>query len=413
MIALIVTILIDTAIVKVYDVVDKNFIPLQPKEVLFALNSIACILLQLIITRQLRSSFKSDRSRQKQHTRLMYIISFGVLCVSGILIGMLIFQQFYFQYYAVFFTIYITAISYGTSAAFVAWLSTLFFSWYRSSHSKVILLYFLSMLIISSNLVITAISTCTKVTYRPELRGPYVGGGGDVTGDRDILLDTILRITSFISFVSIWLTTVILMNSYREKRFNTVIFWILLSLPLAYFIVTYFYQFILARTLISYLEMDPVTVSIILSAFLSFSRPIGGLLFAIAFWNISKAVSYERNIKTYMIISGWGMFLIFAANQASVQMLTPFPAFGLVTLTVLNIAGYLMLLGIYNSASLVSTNNSLRKSIRRHALLESNLLDLIGHAEMEKEIQETVTDIIESQEIPDKGIKRLNWMKMS
>jgi hypothetical protein len=32
-------------------------------------------------------------------------------------------------------------------------------------------------------------------------------------------------------------------------------------------------------------------------------------------------------------------------------------------------------------------------------MLRSNLLDLIGHAEMEKEIQETVADIIESQEI--------------
>ena len=32
-------------------------------------------------------------------------------------------------------------------------------------------------------------------------------------------------------------------------------------------------------------------------------------------------------------------------------------------------------------------------------MLKSNLLDLIGHAEMEKEIQETVTEIIESQEI--------------
>jgi hypothetical protein len=34
-------------------------------------------------------------------------------------------------------------------------------------------------------------------------------------------------------------------------------------------------------------------------------------------------------------------------------------------------------------------------------MLRSNLLDLIGHAEMEKEIQETVTGIIESQEIQD------------
>lgn len=60
------------------------------------------------------------------------------------------------------------------------------------------------------------------------------------------------------------------------------------------------------------------------------------------------------------------------------------------------------LLGICNSASLVSTNDNLRKSIRKHAhALKSNLLDLIGHAEMEKEIRRTVTDIVESQEIYD------------
>jgi len=99
-----------------------------------------------------------------------------------------------------------------------------------------------------------------------------------------------------------------------------------------------------------------------------------------------------------MIISGWGIFLVFAANQATVQMLTPYPPFGLATLTVLNIAGYLMLLGIYNSAVLVSANNTLRKSIRKYAL-ESRLLDIIGHAERDKEIQKTVTNIMKSQEL--------------
>jgi high-affinity nickel permease len=99
-----------------------------------------------------------------------------------------------------------------------------------------------------------------------------------------------------------------------------------------------------------------------------------------------------------MIISGWGILLIFSANQAITQTLAPYSPFGLATLTVLVVAAFLKLLGIYNSAVLVSTNNTLRKSIRKHAL-ESRLLDIIGHAEMEKEIQKTVTKIIESQDI--------------
>jgi hypothetical protein len=164
--------------------------------------------------------------------------------------------------------------------------------------------------------------------------------------------------------------------------------------------MTYFYQFILAKILTSYLAIDPITVSIILGAFLSLSKPIGGLVFGVAFWKISKIVSYERNIRTYMIISGWGIFLIFAANQAATQIVSPYPPFGLATITVLIIAAYLMLLGIYNSATLVSANTNLRKSIRKHAL-ESKLLDLIGQAEMEKEIQKTVKEI--TQDAQDKG----------
>jgi hypothetical protein len=70
---------------------------------------------------------------------------------------------------------------------------------------------------------------------------------------------------------------------------------------------------------------------------------------------------------------------------------------GLATITVLNIAAYMMLLGIYNSATLVSTNNNLRKSIRKHAL-ESRLLNLIGHAEMENEIQRTVKKIAQDKD---------------
>ena len=182
------------------------------------------------------------------------------------------------------------------------------------------------------------------------------------------------------------------MNNYREKLINAIVYWLMLGLPLVYFLITYFYQFFLAKLLISYIVIDPITVSIILSAFLSLSKPVGGLIFGAAFWNISKIVGYEVNIKTYMIISGWGIFLIFAANQASAQMLTPYPPFGLATIMVLVSASYLMLLGIYNSATLVPANNDLRRSIHKHAM-ESKLLGAIGHAELHKEIQNTVKQV--------------------
>ena len=98
-----------------------------------------------------------------------------------------------------------------------------------------------------------------------------------------------------------------------------------------------------------------------------------------------------------MIISSWGIFLIFAANQAATQIVSPYPSFGLSSITILNIAAFLMLLGIYNSATLVSANNNLRKFIRKHAL-EPRLLHMIGKAEMEKEIQKTVKEITQDKD---------------
>jgi len=99
-----------------------------------------------------------------------------------------------------------------------------------------------------------------------------------------------------------------------------------------------------------------------------------------------------------MIISGWGILFIFSSNQAVTQIIIPYPPFGLPTITILVTGACLMLLGIYNSATLVSTNNQLRKSIHKRAL-ESKFLGLIGHAEMEKEIQRTVKRVSEDKNL--------------
>jgi hypothetical protein len=79
-----------------------------------------------------------------------------------------------------------------------------------------------------------------------------------------------------------------------------------------------------------------------------------------------------------------------------VQIAGPYPTFGLATITILNIAACLMLIGIYNSVVLVSASNDLHKSIYKHAL-ESKLLGPIGRAEMESELLKTVTKVTDEK----------------
>jgi hypothetical protein len=397
MIALIVTVLIDTSVVKINDLIDKYFIPLQSKLMLFAVNSSLCLLLQFFIIKYLQSSFKRDRLNNTLKVQSFYKISLISLCVLGTFIGFLIFQLFFNNHYNTSMIIFIITISYGTATAFIIRLSLLFFSWYKSNHSLIVFLYFISMLVIAFNLIMTAVYTSVKVSELPNPTGEYVGASGAFSSDRYSLLENAYRIFSFMSFFSIWITTAVLMIHYRKKPSNAIMYWNILSIPFVYFLITYFYQYILGNILISYLEIDPITVSIILGVFLALSKPIGGLVFGVAFWKISRIMSYERNIMTYMIISGFGIFLIFAANQAATQTIPGiYPPFGLLTITVLNIAAFFMLLGIYNSATLVSANHNLRKLIRKHAL-ESKLLGLLGHAEMDNEIRKTVKEITQDK----------------
>src|ERR671919_518063 len=392
MIGLVVTSIIDVSIVKINDLIAKYFIPIAGKLILFAINSSVCLFLQFYLVRHIHISLQIDRLNRTLKAKVIYSGSLISLSALAGLIGFLIFEQVYNGYYNTLIVVGIIALGYGTAAGFVIWLSFLFFSWYKSHHDLIVLLYFISLSVIAFNLITTAIFTGVKVNDHPDLIGEYVGSSGDLTGGRHLLLDNIYRISSFMSFLSIWITTAILMNYYREKLINAVIYWVILSLPLVYFIITYFYQYILGNILNSYLAIDPVSVSIILGAFLALSKPIGGFLFGLVFWNISRIIGYERNIKTYMIISGWGILLIFSSNQAATQIVIPYPPFGLVTITILVVASYLMLIGIYNSATLVSANNELRRTIHRRAL-ESKLLGAIGHAEMEKEIQKTVKQV--------------------
>ena len=396
MIALVVSLIIDISVVKINDLIDKYFIPIQVKLVLFSINSSSCLLLQFFLIRYIQGSFEGDRIHKTLKARVIHTISSISLIILAALIGFLIFQQFYNSYYSMSISIAIIAISYGIAACLLVWLAMLFFSWFRSSHNVIVLLYFISIAVIAFNLIITAFYASVKLSDVPHIIGEYVGSSGDLTGGIHSLLTNVYSISTFISFFSMWIATAILMNYYRDKLINVIVYWVILAIPLGYFLITYFYQISLGRILISIVQNDPVTISIVLGAFLALSKPIGGLLFGIVFWNISRIIGYERKIKTYMIISGWGVLLIFSSNQAATQIVLPYPPFGLATTTILTTAAYLMLLGIYNSATLVSANNEVRRSIQKHAL-ESKLLGAIGQAEMEKEIQKTVRQVTQDK----------------
>jgi hypothetical protein len=72
---------------------------------------------------------------------------------------------------------------------------------------------------------------------------------------------------------------------------------------------------------------------------------------------------------------------------------TQYPPFGLVTISFVGLASYLVLVGIYSSAISISQDANLRREIRHLAIRESKLLDNIGTAQLEQEIVKRVVTI--------------------
>jgi hypothetical protein len=134
---------------------------------------------------------------------------------------------------------------------------------------------------------------------------------------------------------------------------------------------------------------EPVLFGVVYTLFFSVTIPTGGILFGIAFWSVARNIT-ANVIKKHMMISAYGIMLIFSSNQASALVLVPYPPFGLITVSFFGLASYLLFMGIYTSAISVAADSNIRKSIRKVAMKETELLDNIGTAQMERTIEKRV-----------------------
>jgi hypothetical protein len=132
------------------------------------------------------------------------------------------------------------------------------------------------------------------------------------------------------------------------------------------------------------------------------SKPLGGLMLGIAFWSMARLGERNTEVRKSLNISGLGLLLLFTCNQGILMAISPYPPFGLSTITLLGLSAYLTVVGIYSSSFTLSHNSELRKYIRN--LASSRLLDSLASAEMEREIEKTVSQIIvrESDNMEDK-----------
>jgi len=311
-----------------------------------------------------------------------------VSIIQYVLIGIfasIILQMIFTSSYNVLFLEIVTWINYILAITLLGFLSQRFLSWFRSNHNPVVLAYSLAIIVISINAVFTLLYVTNELASKPTVIQPAitpVATYGSVYG----IFNAGYVITSIMSFIITWIAAVLLLHNYSRKL-GRAKYWILVSIPLVYFLSQF--QPLFLNVFESFRLSEPILFGVVYTLFFSATVPAGGILFGFAFWSVAR--NMNRNIvKQYMMISAHGMMLLFSSDQASGLVLIPYPPFGLVTVSFFGLASYLLLIGIYSSAISVAEDSNLRRSIRSFAMKESRLLDSIGTAQMEDEIQKKV-----------------------
>jgi hypothetical protein len=196
-----------------------------------------------------------------------------------------------------------------------------------------------------------------------------------------------LGVVSSIAYVLNWIGSVMLLRPYIQ-RLGEIKFWAIMGVVMVYYLAS------VPLFVLGYFNPTGETDVDVMNSILIFSvgAVLSGILFGTAFLSIARTLKQGSALRNYMTIIAYGMVLFYVTLQAQVSQ-AAYPPFGLVSTACIGLSTYLIYVGLYSSAVIVSQDLALRQSIRKSVTSESKLLDSIGTAQLEREMQRRVLAI--------------------
>lgn len=389
---LLVILVSDVFLARIYDLIPKQY-SYSWKIIVFVTFVSISIPAQLVILVYMHRKNLAIRTKYiKFHIVAIHQIArISQLVISAILIALTI-QTVFMQSYHSMFVIVMVSLSYTLAVFVISVLAQRFFSWYRSSRNPVIVLYGIASTCIATNLAFT-LAFVTDVLASKPVEVMYHPAGSLVTILPDSItaaLNTGFFSSSIISFALLWGATAVLLYQ-NSGKFGKLKYWLIITSPL----ILFFSQFItlLIPLLDPLFRTDPVATAFWATMIFTLSKPAGGVLFGIAFLVITRSFK-SNSLRNYILLSVSGFILLYVSDQASVLLVTPFPPFGVTSVSFVGLASYLVFLGIYSSAIILSEDTQLRRLVRREAQSHPGLLDSMGTAHLTETLQRRVTGIV-------------------
>ena len=387
MLIIIVTVIIDTSIPRVA-IFTGGLRPQIQNITYFVSTTLVFAVGQFIVLRYIAS--RGSESLKHSLMSVHKIITLSQYALIAILASIAL-EMIFTSVYSSLLLKAVIWINYALSAILLGFLAMRFFVWYRSNKNSVIISYGIAMAMLSLLSIITILFLTNALSGQAGLEyiRPNINYLVTLSGTAPTLVNpfAFMYFTMTItSFLVTWFSTVLLLRHY-SKKIGRIRYWILVSIPLVFFLSQFQSEILNIFTPLRI--ANPFTFGIVSTLIFNSTKTVGGILFGIAFWTVAKNIA-RIEVKEYMIISAFGMMLLFTSNQPLGLTFLPYPPFGLATISFFGLASYLILIGVYSSALSVANDVKVRRYIKNSVEQEASLLGNIGTAQMEEQIRKMV-----------------------
>jgi hypothetical protein len=200
--------------------------------------------------------------------------------------------------------------------------------------------------------------------------------------------------------MAVWVASLLLTKSYSQ-RIGSIKYWITVSLPPVYFLFQYSPILLNEAGMWNSILMSNSSIIPSLYNFVLNTVNIGtAILIGISFFILSRALAYEH-LKYYLIISGAGIMILFSSSVSTILALSAFPAWGVVSISFVLPASFLVLIGLDSAtfyvAGDIKVRSYLSKSKNQFELFRA-LASAKASREAEHKIQQIINQIHKNDE---------------
>lgn len=348
----------------------------------------------LNITRNIKANLKN---------KYLFFMIFIIQSLLSIILLVIYGQIIYYSNYSNLFIFLIIHISFLSSIGFLSILTVKLLRWFLLIRNYSILMYSIAISLFILNAVIGLIYVSQVLlthtdSIKPASCRALFASLYNIDPDLSFYLSNLYDITSIISFIAAWFVTTVMLKQY-SRNIGRIKYWILVTVPLVFFMTRYeilLYYFLndpAILDLFSSIKPNSILVPFVYTLTNS-NLQLGGIFFAILFLVIVKKIPKGHQIVHSLIISLIGIMFLFGSKGISALILPAYPPVGITAISFMGLASYLLLIGIYSSATIAARDIKLRKYLYEKVENDTTLLNNIAYAENEIEIEKNVKSLI-------------------